>query len=517
MSEIEALLNFYGALDRAVVAKEVDPADLTPLLRPYAEGAAGWYDEQFLPWLAASKERAEKRRRDEARAARSDENQPAPEHPDAESAEEPAYAAEPELRPPTEARPALSAHAQEISNALSAFEARPLEGRRGARRLLAVAVAARALPQHFGPGGSHADIANAALVFQHPELTGDPVGRAHRLHERLADNFTEMSTPVWRHIVENSVADGSLPRSFAKQSDAPPCTGRLIMRPDPNGADLDPCTVLEAEFTAPDLPFEKAKNYLEPSNWVYPGSLWCRMEKVDPPLSPDSWVYHETVATSCPPTSAWWTVSTDLRFWFSHPTVNEARIEYDFPPGWPMPTSDIEIDEGSLRVIGLSGGGVRVITTKRVRFAGAFDGAGLAMFMCATGYTSALEDMVFSVVGSPNIQPFPVESPQGGTVSPQPNAKKTSSSSYATTTPPETEPLDDIVKEATDFVASQVKVFAETCTTSLKQIQDGNYKVENAWADGIKMWSSWVSGMTKALDLSTRAVKSAAPKPTDKT
>ena len=111
------------------------------------------------------------------------------------------------------------------------------------------------------------------------------------------------------------------------------------MRPGPDGTDSDPCTVLEAEFITEknEVSFEEAKNYLEPSNWVYPGSLWCRMEKVEPPLPSSSWVYHETVATSCPPTSAWWTVSTDLRFWFSHPTVNEARVEYDFPPGGPAP------------------------------------------------------------------------------------------------------------------------------------------------------------------------------------
>ena len=386
----------------------------------------------------------------------------------------------------------------------------------GARRLLAVAAAARAMPQHFGPGGSHADIANAPLTFEHPDLAGDPATRAVRLHERLDDTFTEMSVPVWRQVVESSLKDGSLPPSFASQAGAPPCTGRLIMRPDPITGDLDPCTVLEAEFITEkdEVSFEEAKNYLEPSNWVFPDSLWCRMEKVEPPLPSTSWVYHETVATSCPAASAWWTVSTDLRFWFSHPTVNEARVEYDFPPGLPVPASDIEVDEGSLRMIELPDGRVHVITTKRVRFAGAFDGAGLAMFMCATGYTSALEDMVFSVSKSPNPQPFPVQSPQGGNVSPQPNAKKTTSTSAAATpSDAGAETLDDVVKETAEFVASAIKDVADTCTSSLKQVQAGNYKVEDAWTDGIKMWSTYVTNMTKALDLGTRAVKASAKNP----
>jgi len=519
MSEIEALLNFYGALDHAVVAGEANAADLAPLLGPYARGAAGWYDKQYVPWLVAAEKRAEQRRRDEAEAETEAHQGPTLAYTDG-----PDYAAEavPEaddaeaFPPADDVRPSLSPRAQEISEALSAFEPLPLEGRMGARRLLAVSAAALALPQHFGLGGTHADVANAPLVFQHPDLAGDPNARAKLLHERLAGTFKEMSVPAWRQVVEPSLADGSLPPSFASQLDAPPCTGRLIMRPGPDGKDPDPCTVLEAEFTTGDLTFEEAKNYLEPANWVrVPGSLWCRMEKVEPSVTPNSWVYHETVATSCPPASAWWTVSTDLRFWFSHPTVNEARVEYDFPPGLPTPASDIEVDEGSLRIIGLPGGGVHVITTKRVRFAGAFDGAGLAMFMCATGYTSALEDMVFSVAKLPNLRPFPIQSPQGGNMSPQPNAKKTATNTSAATTPPDAnaETLDDVVKETTEFVASAIKDMADTCTSSLKQIQAGNYKVENAWADGIKMWSTSLTNMTKALDLGTRAVKASAKNP----
>lgn len=514
MSEIEALLNFYGALDRAVEAEVVDADDLAPLLGPYGQGAAGWYRNQYLPWLAAAPERAEQRSRHAAKAKGRDLTEPAMAY-----AAEPDSAAEPERSMPAAERPTLSPLAQDISDALSAFEPRPLEGRMGARRLLAVAAAAQALPEHFGPGGTHADIANAPLVFQHPDVSGDPNARAQRLHQRVAGTFKEMSVPAWRAVLEPSLEDGSLPPEFKKQLDAPPCTGRLIMRPDPEGTDLDPCTVLEASFTTGvgDITFDEAKNYLEPANWaLVPDSLWCRMEKVPTPLPRNSWRYHETVATSCPPDSALWSVSTDLRFWFSHPAINEARVEYDFPPDLPTQGRDIEVDEGSLRIIELPDTSLQVITTKRVRFAGAFDGAGLAMFMCAIGYSSALEDMVFSASKSPNPYPFPVQFSQGGTMSAQPRAKQTTTTTSASaTTPPsaKAETLDDVVKETTEFVASYVKDVADTCTESLKKVQAGTYKVEDAWADGIKMWSTYMNGMTKALDLGTRTAKNLADNP----
>jgi hypothetical protein len=513
MSEVEALLTLYGAIDRAVKDGEADADALATLLSPYGKGAAGWYDEQFLPWLAAAPERAEQRRRYETSTKSIDRAEPPPTYPEAgEYATKPAAGAE--SPQPAGHRLPLSPRAQEVSDALGAFEARRLEGRMGTRRLLAVTAAARAMPERFGPDGSHADVANTPLVFHHPELADDPVDRAESLHGRFASDFTSMK--AWEGVVQSSVAANLLPESFMSHASAPPCTGRLILRPGPDGTDPDPCTVLEAEFTTDKVTFEEAKHYLEPSNWVLPAdSLWCRMEKVEPPLTQNSWVYHETVATSCPASSTWWTVSTDLRFWFSYPTPNEVRVEYDFPPGLPTPGSDIEIDEGSLRIIELPNKHIHVITTKRVRFAGAFDGAGLAMFMCATGYSSALEDMVFSVAKLPNAKPFPIRLPQGGTVSPQPNPKKTATNTSATTTPPDasSETLNDVVEETTNFVASYIKDMADTCTSSLQKIQGGKYKIEDAWADGIKMWSTYTDGVAKALNLSTRAVKASAKKP----
>jgi hypothetical protein len=525
MSEIEALLELYGALDRAVEADQVDSATLAPLLSAYQDGAAtGWYENQYRPWLAGAKERAVLRERAERGAEIT--AKPAEERPEPEAD----VAAELRDVPPRPAdtEVALSPEAGDILVALSAFDRLPTEGRGAARRLLAVTAVARALPQHFGPNGSHAGAARRALAFDDTGNAADAdlvEGRAGQLHGRLAEQFNTMQD--WSQTVRSAVDDGLLPESFRSQQAAPPCAGRLIMRPDPITGDLDPCTVLEAEFTTDAATFADVKRYLEPANWQFPGSLWCRMER-DPDnslLGPDgvtTWVYHETVSTSCGSPSAAWTVSTDLQFWFSHPTATEARVEYDLAPGLPTPYSDIEIDEGSLRVIELPNGHVRVVTTKRVRFAGAFDGAGLAMFMCAIGYSTILQDMVLSVADKPigSTQPFPVAAPQGGFMSPDANqgAKGTSNTSANAKSNPdpasgEPESLQDLAAEAGKLFASYLKDYADICTKSMASIQAGTYKVEDVWADGITLWTKYASGMGTALDLGSRTARAAAKKP----
>jgi hypothetical protein len=80
-------------------------------------------------------------------------------------------------------------------------------------------------------------------------------------------------------------------------------------------------------------------------------------------------------------------------------------------------------------------------------------------------------------------------------------------------TNPNPESLDDIVSEAAQFVTASLKKVTDTCTSSMKSVEDGTYKVENAWADGMTLWSTWVSGMSKALDLGTRTAKALANKP----
>ena len=137
-----------------------------------------------------------------------------------------------------------------------------------------------------------------------------------------------------------------------------------------------------------------------------------------------------------------------------------------------------------------------------MRFAGAFDGAGLAMFMCATGYSTVLEDMVFSVAKSPNRRSHFHSHLPGSSHESTPIVKKTAKNAGESCYGAKAgsgktgsgESLEDVVKEAAAFVATCLKDCADTCTSSLKQVQKGNYKVEDAWSDGIKLWSTYVAG-----------------------
>jgi hypothetical protein len=489
MSEVESLLTLYGALDRAVDAHDVEPAAIAPLLGAYRyPEAVGWYDHQYRPWVAEAAARAE--RRGEPKGKR-----------------RPRITVRGRSDVPEAPAPTTESRIQDIHDALSVFGPAPLEGRMAARRLLAVTAVARALPDHFGPRGARVDAASAALTFRVRGEDSDDDGlaqRAQQLHARFATEFTSMDQ--WESVVRSAVSGGLLPQSFLSQAQTPPCTGRLILRPTSKGGEPDPCLVMEAEFTTKDIDFAAAKSYLVPSNWYYPGSLWCQMQEYNKSPDATSAMYHETVSTDCASKSPTWSVSTDLQFWFSHPYTNEARAEYDLASP-PVAGSDIEIDEGSLRVIELPDGSVNVKTTKRVRFAGSFDGPGLAMFMCASGYSTALEDVVFTVSKSSNPEPFPVPTPQGGTMTPPQSFKTTKAG-------PGTDTWESLISEATAMADSYAKEVAATCTASLAQVQAGTYKVENAWADGIKIWASYLGGVSKVLDLGTRAAKVAAQKPT---
>lgn len=192
MSEIEALLELYGALDRAVDADVVDSSTLAPLLSAYQGGAAtGWYENQFLPWREGAKERAVLRERAERGAAAAD---------DLPASEADVTAESSDLPPPpadadADAETSLSPEAADILDALSAFDRLPIDGRGAARRLLAVTAVARALPQHFGPDGSHADAVRAALGFDDPAGNADAglvEVRAGALHSRLVEEFNTM-------------------------------------------------------------------------------------------------------------------------------------------------------------------------------------------------------------------------------------------------------------------------------------------------------------------------------------
>lgn len=93
-------------------------------------------------------------------------------------------------------------------------------------------------------------------------------------------------------------------------------------------------------------------------------------------------------------------------------------------------------------------------------------------------------------------------------MSPPPDPKKTNKAAVGDVDADET--LDDIAADAAKHFEAYLKDSAASCTSSMQKIQAGTYKVEDAWADGIKMWTTYMSGLGKALDLGTRTAKTLA-------
>lgn len=394
-----------------------------PFLNAYGDGAAaGWYDHEYLPWVA----------RVHANAAPS----PGPLLPlddgvvreaDSNGMNRLRLPLEPinlellrhqirtgdlerlmvPVHPIVPSDPVdLSPNAKQIYDALLAFPRDPVDGRVAARRLLAVAVTAAAMPHLFGLDSPHADVARGLLVFKYPELTAGtyaPQELAGRLQVEVFRQFTSMS--AWEEFVDSGLSTGVLPMSFEVQKQLPPCTGKLIpvSATGANGEVL--ATYLTTTFNSKDLAkaisFKQAKKYLEPSNWQYRGSFWCTMTntnrktKAGPNVNAGGSIYNEVVATSCPPSKALWSVKTSLAFWPSSTGSKEAATEYDLAVK-PTAKSDIDVDQGSLELSVEADGSFTLVTKKTVHFTG-FDGAGLAMVMCATGYFSAVEDVFIDV------------------------------------------------------------------------------------------------------------------------
>ncbi len=517
MSEIDDLLELYGAIDRAVTEDDSLALVLAPILGPYRGGRAkGWYANGYLPWREEIRERAERR---EAAARSRAASKAKPRRIEVSGGDVPqATDATAHAAPPPRAGgpQTLAGHALDAAEAMSRLAALPVGDRASARRMLAIAAAMRVFPE-LSPAGTHPHHARRALVFN-PEFTGQSIEmaehRAVQLQELLHNELRQLDD--WSAVVHKACDMGWAPPELRSQAEAKPCTGHLVSVPDPDDpTDADLCTVIAASFEAPDVTFEQALAYLQPENWPDASDLWCVMKR-GAAAGPDSWIYDETVSTDCDDQVPTWKVSTQLQFWFSYPDSNHARIEYDLAPGQPDEFADILVDEGSLELVRLAHG-IRLDTTKRVRFAGSMDGAWLAMWMCASGYGGVLEDVVFNAAensAKPTSVKFPIDKPKKQVppmTPPKKSGSKKAASGGAAGDPTygstEEESLDDVIDEAVGMAKGYLEDMSNTYQASYKKVKEGKYKVEEAWADGISMWSTYVSGMAKAMDIGVRASK----------
>jgi len=177
MSEIELVLAVEGAVDRAVLAKQADPAVVAAMLVPYRdESAPGWFDA-FEAW---TRERSGT--------------------PDDE--------------------PVLPS----LEEALELMADSEPAGRERALRLLALTVLSRAV-REFGPQGDRAGEVQAALRPLTPTGISDEVVA---LHELVCDTELYAGIEQWGEMVTRAGGAGVLEMSTASQT-VPPCSAKLKM------------------------------------------------------------------------------------------------------------------------------------------------------------------------------------------------------------------------------------------------------------------------------------------------
>ena len=347
MAQTDAIVEIYGAVDRAVQADPQARAQVSKLLGPYEDPQFKWFDE-FEEWLGGS----------------------AP-----DSAEAPR---------------------DQLERALGQLaEEQPEQPRMRARRMFAVAVATRAFPALQKPKNSLAKLAVNAL---HPSSfdAEEPEEAAKGLYELLRGEQAPTGAadaeggprPWWDAVIATAVTDGLLP---SPQGMNPrPCSGKLVTVPGAAG----PVAALMTDFETTEIGFDAATRLIEPVNWkACMPYFWCQVHATGNEVVPGQRCYHEVVSSDCTAgASARFWAETDLLFNFMWLPAKEgaeaALANYQLAPWRPLPDDLIRVDEGTLLVAKVNGDDhhLRITTTKRIQFDRPFSSEVLAMIMCALGY-----------------------------------------------------------------------------------------------------------------------------------
>ncbi|MGH9138439.1 MAG: hypothetical protein ACRD0G_15580 [Acidimicrobiales bacterium] len=346
MSELEALVAVYGAIDRAVVEDAGRTSAVAPLLGPYIEGkATGWF-EPFDTWIVST-------RRDRP-------NEP--------------------LFP-------------DVEEALRELAETPPDGRMRARRLLAIGALARALPERFADDGPDRDVLVSTLRVDGLARSDEHAGELLRMLVELE------SLEQWPDFVARAFEQELIPSDTAAVAMEAPCSGDYVVLP----GRPRPVTVLKTSFCLTGVSFQDATTFLDPANWPHCSSLWCSMTPLaDGPQGQKR--YLETLSTNCG--GPGWTATVCLQFWKRTLADGSAVLEYAMCEEPGKSDELVEVDEGSI-IVRQDGANVCVRTTKRLRFAEDFDGPFLAMIACALGYGAVAEDLILSCaqLGKPGSGP----------------------------------------------------------------------------------------------------------------
>ncbi len=375
MPETQAIVEIYGAVDRAIERDPVARLEVARLLPPYRDPKLKWYDE-FQEWLGET---------------------PAPEGGGSSEAE--AEAAGP-------GGPEGSGPVAQLEKALTDLGQTQVGRREFARRMFAVAIAHRAFPHMSEPDSNLRRLAIATLLTPSVGKEGkQSQEHAEALYGLLAGEASQQlgsaeaeagfSTPQppgtnawWAAVIAAGVTQGAIPKDEIGMFPRP-CTGRLFTVPGVNG----PVASIETNFTTSKVDFERATRFLEPVNWKKcMGSFWCEMAEVaDNSLPKGQRLYNETVSTHCgePNGPGFW-AQTELLFefmWVPNKKNPQAAVaNFELAPTRPLPNDRILVDEGTLVVSEPKQNQLRITTTKRVQFSHPFLTDQVALIMCALGY-----------------------------------------------------------------------------------------------------------------------------------
>jgi hypothetical protein len=481
MGETRDLIGIYGAVDREA-ARDPEARKAVAQLLPVYEGddeelgKVHWFDD-FVAWT-------NERRQDGSRDA----------FPELKEALEGLAGEEPESKPEAKGRkPQAKRRQRQVK------KPRP---RMRARRLFAIALAARAFPEMRNPDSELGGLAVKALQVggiatndENAQRLLDVLGDPERVPRGLETSHALKQW--WDELLETAENEGLIddPKSMGPR----PCTGRLVTVDLPGGARQ--VATLKTSFETNRLKFADAIKFLEPSTWPKCSDFWCRMDKVAE-LPAGEHRYNEVVSVDCGDQDTTWTLQAvlDFRYWGHDGLV--AVAEYQLPGGQAQP-GNVLVDEGSLVVRKLGAGAAEklaVTTTKRVLFDRIFDGRAIALVMCALGYAEVAHDFVFHAAALTPAQrrsqgkPFPGKEPRA--------PAKLPVFDFAT-----------MIKALSDETAASVKAciddYADAVQETTEKIEQGKYTPDDAVGDMAKMSTRIAREGAAAVDAGVRSTRAA--------
>jgi hypothetical protein len=440
MGEIRDLVGIFGAIDRAAAADAHVRQAVGRLLPLYRRSDVRWFDD-FEAWTK------------ELRSEQSD-TPPFPES---------------------------------LDEALDGLAKTPPKGRMMARRMFAIAGALQAFPDvGTDAGGQWRDSAARALA---PGLVEQSVDHGRSVLAILGDEnlLPKQDTPeardAWWHDVLEKARSGGHIENPELTIGPRPCAGRV------SAADCGLVATIESGFTTSAVAFDRACSFLHPTNWPRCSHrFWCEMDDCGE-VRPGVHHFHEVVSTDCKNRALAWTISAELDFKFTQ-LPGLAIAEYQLHEGHPKPGDAVLVDEGSLVVHELGGGESRVITTKRVRFDYPFSVEALALIMCALGYASLVEDLVFTCAALKE---------KKGTAFPGTGTEPTR------TVPKPKHPADEIG----DRLKACVDHYAETARAASEKTAAGTYTADALAQDIAQMWVRAAREWSDLVQLGTRSAQAA--------